>query len=98
MFNVPNGRENFFGATPEVLGILEGRTLRTHALAGTVGTLEDNALERLTSSEKLAREHAFVVADIVQTLEAFADTYIDPTPGVRVLRHMLHLQTDIKGM
>lgn len=93
------GREDaiFLGATPERLVSFDGQEVLVDALAGSkaVGL---NAKEALLSSEKDLREHRVVVDAIRQALEPLCSSLKVPArPQVRTLRHLLHLETPIRG-
>ncbi|MEM7141365.1 MAG: chorismate-binding protein, partial [Actinomycetota bacterium] len=75
VFSFAAGQRHFLGASPEELVTLDGRQVRTAALAGTTGVGWDEtsdqglASEMLTSS-KIRAEHQFVVDDITNRLAA----------------------------
>ncbi len=86
----------FLGATPERLVALQGRELRTEALAGSIG---HGHAEELLRSAKDRREHQLVVDSIVRRLEPLcAELHVAPKARVRELREVLHLQTPIRGI
>ncbi len=94
------GRDDalFFGATPERLVRLDGRTVRTEALAGSIAADEPAAGDRLLASTKDAHEHHLVVGAIVSALGPLCDSLTAAaSPGLRRLRHLLHLVTPIEG-
>jgi len=98
----PPGAGTFFGATPERLVGLEGRTVQTTALAGSTGrgetTEEDDWLAaELRDSEKDAHEHALVVEAIREQLEPVADHVSTGDRTVRRLPTVQHLQTPIRA-
>ncbi|RMH81613.1 MAG: isochorismate synthase, partial [Actinomyces sp.] len=91
----------FCGATPEELVVLDGRRLRTVALAGTAPRHADPDLDAaegraLLVSEKNRAEHAFVVDAVTRRLAELG--LVDPTPAepelVRLAR-VQHLRTPI---
>ncbi len=90
----------FFGATPERLVSVAGRTVETVALAGSTGrgdtTEEDEWLaNELLDSEKDIHEHE-LVADAVRTqLAPFASSVQTGQRIVRKLPTVQHLQTPI---
>ncbi|MFB6097291.1 MAG: isochorismate synthase MenF [Haloferacaceae archaeon] len=91
---------SFFGATPERLVRLEGRQLRTGALAGTTGRGETSAedewlAEELLDSAKNAREHDLVVEAVRDQLEPFAASISTGERRVRRLATVQHLWTPI---
>ncbi|MEF8776421.1 MAG: isochorismate synthase [Haloarculaceae archaeon] len=101
LFQPPDAR-TFFGATPERLVELEGRTVRTTALAGSTGrgetTEEDDWLAaELRDSEKDAHEHALVVEAIRDQLEPVAEHVSTGGRTVRRLPTVQHLQTPIRA-
>jgi menaquinone-specific isochorismate synthase len=98
----PGVGATFFGATPERLVRLDGRAVRTEALAGSIGrgaTPEEDArlAGRLRGSEKARIEHDLVaeaVRDQVASLDA------DVRVGERRLRKLAnvqHLHTPIEA-
>ncbi len=98
----PSLGSTFFGATPERLVRLDGRTVRTEALAGSTGRgetpSEDEWLAaQLRESEKDVHEHQLVVETIQDQLEPLA---ADVTAGTRTIRRLdtvQHLQTPIRA-
>jgi menaquinone-specific isochorismate synthase len=92
----------FFGATPERLVSLYGRTVQTEALAGSTGRgdtpAEDEWLaEELLDSEKDNHEHDLVVEAIHDQLEPLAASVTDDERTVRRLATVQHLRTPIKA-
>ena len=92
----------FFGATPERLVSLRGRTVETGALAGTTGRgdtpAEDEWLAReLLSSEKDNHEHAIVVGAIREQLDPFSTTISTDKRRIRRLATVQHLETPISA-
>jgi menaquinone-specific isochorismate synthase len=92
----------FFGATPERLVSLSGRTVQTEALAGSIGrgetTEEDEWLaSQLRDSEKDVHEHDLVTETIRDQLAPLA---ADIRTGSRVVRRLAtvqHLRTPIRA-
>ncbi len=93
----------FLGASPERLVEVLGRTLRTVALAGTIGRGadpdEDAALAaELLASEKDREEHAVVVDMLRTTLAPLVeDLAVDRQPRVVRLSTVQHLATEFVG-
>lgn len=92
----------FFGATPERLATLRGRTVETDALAGTVGRgetgAEDAELEAtIRDSEKMAHEHELVVETIRDQLAPLSGTVRVEDRRVRKLATIQHLWTPIEA-
>jgi menaquinone-specific isochorismate synthase len=93
----------FFGATPELLARLQGRSVETMALAGTTGrgkSVEED--ERLTqgllASGKDRYEHQLVVDAITTQLGDLMDVLeFDPQPEILKLPNVQHLHTSITG-
>ena len=89
------GAKTWLGATPETLVRLDGRTLRTQALAGTrisalAGELLHSAKDRL--------EHAIVVEALRSALAPLAEGLSAPCePVVLRLRGLAHLHTPIQA-
>ncbi|HEX4338144.1 MAG TPA: isochorismate synthase [Polyangiaceae bacterium] len=89
------GKMTFVGATPERLIRRRGPSLDTEALAGSSDGAQAAALMH---SPKEREEHDLVVREIVRALAPLCVTLDHPTaPEVRVLRHLLHLTTPIRG-
>jgi isochorismate synthase len=87
-------------ATPERLVRLEGASVACDALAGSIarsgGRHADSDDATLLASAKDRREHELVVRAIASALhELGADVDAPAEPGVRRLRHVLHLHTPI---
>ena len=94
------GEQSFFGATPERLVSVRGRTVETGALAGTTGRgetpAEDEWLAReLMESEKNVHEHDLVAETIRHQLEPFAASVATGERRVRRLATVQHLWTPI---
>jgi len=90
----------FFGATPERLVSLRGRTVETGALAGTTGRgdtpEEDEWLAReLFDDPKNTHEHELVADAIREQLEPFAASVATGSRRVRRLATVQHLETPI---
>jgi menaquinone-specific isochorismate synthase len=98
----PETGGTFLGATPERLVSLEGQTLDTEALAGSIGrgetVAEDEWLaSQLRDSEKNNHEHELVVDAV---LDQLAELATDVTTGARVIRKLStvqHLRTPIRA-
>jgi isochorismate synthase len=99
----PGARGVVVGATPEVLGRLDGRRVETAALAGTcprgADPVEDEALAaRLLASDKDRREHALVVEAIADALRPLcAQLDLPAAPTLRRLRDVQHLESRFQG-
>ncbi|WP_380678426.1 isochorismate synthase [Salinigranum sp. GCM10025319] len=94
------GEAGFFGATPERLVSVRGRTVETGALAGTTGRgetpAEDEWLAReLMDSEKNVHEHDLVAETISEQLAPFAASLATGERRVRRLATVQHLGTPI---
>jgi isochorismate synthase len=97
-FAFRHGRATFVGATPERLLALEGRAVRTEALAGSIAAGVPDAEAQLRASEKDRAEHRFVVAEIERRLAPFCAEVVRPSePSTRRLPNVLHLATPIVG-
>ena len=103
VFAFSRGSRTFVGASPERLVSLQGRELRTVAMAGSArraaDPAEDEALARqLLASDKEREEHRIVVRAILQALRPFCESLrSDAEPSVRELPNLLHMQTAIEG-
>ena len=97
----PNdGTGGFFGATPERLVDLRGRTVETGALAGTTGRgetpEEDEWLaEELLADEKNTHEHDLVVGAVRDQLEPHAASIRTGARRIRRLATVQHIETPI---
>jgi len=91
----------FVGATPELLFAAEGTHVRTMALAGScrrgADPAEDRALgQALFDSTKERKEHQLVVEHLVAVLRPRCRAFsLPPSPGLRVLPRLIHLQTQL---
>jgi len=90
----------FFGATPERLVALRGRTVETDALAGTTGRgetpAEDEWLAReLLDDAKNVHEHELVAETVREQLGPFAASISAGDRRVRRLATVQHLHTPI---
>jgi menaquinone-specific isochorismate synthase len=99
----------FVGATPERLVTRTGDRVRTQALAGSIAvparegraTSEDEqtAAVALLASGKDRGEQALVVQTIERVLGPLCtELHVPGQPEIRVLRHVLHLETPIAGV
>ncbi|HSM55570.1 MAG TPA: isochorismate synthase [Candidatus Sulfomarinibacteraceae bacterium] len=99
----PRPYHAFFGATPELLVKVQGATLTSMALAGSIGRSadgrEDEALgQQLLNSEKDRYEHQVVVMSLLERLAPLTSQLeISPQPGVYKLRNIQHLFTPVRG-
>lgn len=93
----------FYGATPELIVEVNGRSLRTMGLAGSIGRgktpTEDDALsQELLTSAKNQHEHALVVQSIRRRLEPLTcELTIPDKPGILQLGYIQHLFTPIQA-
>ena len=90
----------FFGATPERLVALRGRTVETDALAGTTGRGETPAedewlAQELLEDAKNVHEHDLVADTVRKQLEPFAASISAGERRVRRLATVQHLHTPI---
>ena len=90
----------FFGATPERLVSLRGRTVETGALAGTTGRGETPAedewlAEELLTDEKNVHEHELVAETIREQLAPFAASVSVGERAIKRLATVQHLHTPI---
>lgn len=93
----------FYGATPELLAELNGSTLQTVAMAGSIrrgqSPAEDAGLgQQLLNNPKERHEHALVVEAIEENLRpVVTDLQIPAEPGLCRLSNIQHLQTPIQA-
>ncbi|MEI6454119.1 MAG: isochorismate synthase [Actinomycetes bacterium] len=99
LYAIPNGQEQFVGASPELLLRRMGRQVETFPLAGTVALSEGPAaVHQLSLSEKDRREHGLVVQDLIERLRPYCTELIVPAaPSLVMLRSVAHLGTQIFG-
>lgn len=99
----PRPHHAFYGATPELLAKVDGRTLTSMALAGSVrrshDPKEDATLgQELLNSAKDRQEHDLVVISMLERLAPVTTQLeIAPQPGVYKLNNIQHLLTPIRG-
>ena len=99
----PAGGPAFVSATPERLFRVDGRELRTEAVAGTrpraVGDADDDRLlDELLDSDKDQREHAFVRDAIAERLAPLCDeVQVDGAASAMTLARKRHLRTGFHG-
>lgn len=99
----PRPYHAFYGATPELLANVDGRSLETMGLAGSIkrGTnpQEDgNFADQLLNDPKERIEHALVVQAVREKLSVFTDELdIPDRPQIYRLSNIQHLYTPIKG-
>ncbi len=97
----PRPYHAFFGATPELLARVNGTSLTTMALAGSIGRgknrVEDELLaQELQRSSKDRREHAIVVDSIQRRLQPLTSSITIPAePAIYRLHNIQHLYTPI---
>ena len=98
----PEGPEPpaFFGATPERLVSLRGRTVETDALAGTTGRGETPAedewlAQELLGDAKNVHEHALVAETIRDQLAPFAASVSTGERKIKRLATVQHIHTPI---
>ncbi|WP_435160305.1 isochorismate synthase [Halorubrum sp. SY-15] len=99
-FETTGGESLFFGATPERLVSLRGRTVETDALAGTTGRGETPAedewlAEELLADPKNGHEHELVAETIREQLDPYAASIATGERRVRRLATVQHLHTPI---
>lgn len=86
------GGVGFMGATPEILFDLDGRQLRTMALAGTASMNRDP--NHFLNDPKERAEHHFVVRNLLNVLQPLGAVEL-MGPQVLQLPTLQHLKTDI---
>ncbi|WP_313694720.1 isochorismate synthase [Halorarum halobium] len=97
----PTDGDAFFGPPPERLVELDGRAVRTEALAGSMPrgeTPEADAehARSLLESEKIRHEQELVADTVAEQLDAFG-TVREGERGVRKLTNIQHLHTPIEA-
>jgi menaquinone-specific isochorismate synthase len=99
----PRPYHALFGATPELLARVDGATVSTMAMAGSIGRSDDpredaSLGQKLIHSAKDRREHEFVVVSLLQRLAlATSGLDISPQPGLYRLHNIQHLYTPVRG-
>jgi len=94
----PPGGGALIAATPERLVRRDGNAVACDALAGSIESGAASASDALRASGKDRREHDLVVHAIAGALAGVgADVALPDEPGVRALRHVLHLHTPIRA-
>lgn len=96
----PRPGHAFFGATPELLADVQGRQMKSMALAGSVARGatrdEDVALARqMMADGKERHEHALVAQTISSRLASMGETRAAKVPGVLKLANIQHLLTPL---
>jgi isochorismate synthase len=103
LFAIGRRGRTFLGATPERLVSLDGRILRSVAMAGSTRRGGDAASDErlaaeLLASDKEREEHAVVVDMLRATLAPLTDELAIPSvPHVERLHHLQHLVTPVEG-
>ncbi len=98
----PRAYHAFYGATPEILAHLEGQTVKTMALAGSIkrgaNPQDDEALaQQLLNDPKEGYEHRLVIENIVARLKPLArELRVTPT-SIMKLSNIQHLYTPIEA-
>ena len=95
--------DGLIGASPELLVQVEGRTVRSHPLAGTAPRTGDPATDArlaadLVASTKNQVEHRVVIDMVHDTLLPWC-SYLDwePEPSVVTVANVQHLGTAVEG-
>ena len=102
LFEPADGEPGFFGATPEQLVGLRGRTVETGALAGTTGRgdtpEEDEWLAaELLDDAKNVHEHELVADAIREQLAPYAASIREGQRGIRRLATVQHIETPMRA-
>ncbi|MFT4702533.1 MAG: isochorismate synthase [Bradymonadia bacterium] len=97
-WNADGEWRTFLGATPERLVKINGKAVRSEALAGTASTQDVGAADALMNSVKDQAEHRAVVDHIRESLSPLCKSLkIGSAPELRALKNALHLRTGISG-
>ncbi|MDG1839847.1 MAG: isochorismate synthase [Dehalococcoidia bacterium] len=102
-FSIPRderGVLSFLGATPELLVSLDGKSIKSLALAGSIGRGTDRPTDTekaltLTRSQKDIAEHDEVIMEISNRLRSLTDSVIVEQTRLRRLNNIQHLSTAI---
>jgi len=98
-----SGDAVFMGASPELLGSVRGRQLRSNPLAGSAprgeGSIHDDAIgNELLASDKDRREHALVVNAICENLRPLTSHLAaSEQPELKKMASVQHLSTMINA-
>ncbi|MFO7537027.1 MAG: isochorismate synthase [Chloroflexota bacterium] len=99
----PRPHHAFYGATPELLAQVNGRTFHSMGLAGSIrrssDPLQDELLgQQLLNSAKDRHEHEVVVMALLNRLAPITSKLeIAPQPGVYKLSNIQHLHTPVRA-
>lgn len=95
--------DGFIGASPELLVQVDGRTVRSHPLAGTAPRTGDPATDAVLAADLIAStknqvEHRVVIDMVHDTLLPHC-SYLDwePEPSIVTVANVQHLGTAIEG-
>lgn len=96
----PRAGQAFFGATPELLGRVQGRMVETMALAGSMRRGRDAAedaqlADALLNSDKDRGEHQIVADEIVARLRPISKRVEVGRTGIVKLSNIQHVHTPI---
>ena len=95
--------DGLFGASPETLASIRGRSVSLRVLAGSAARGENpnadhNASVTLSSSQKDLDEHNFAVRNVAQSLaRAGIQAVADEVPFALKLPNLWHLATNVEG-
>ena len=97
----PRPGHAFFGATPELLADVQGRRMKSMALAGSIARganrVEDDALaQQMMADGKERHEHALVARTMSSRLASVGQTEAPESPDVLKLANIQHLHTPFK--
>ena len=103
MFYIEHGGEAVFGASPEFLVRLEGRTARLRPLAGTrargVDAADDAAIEReLLANEKERAEHVMLVdlgRNDLGAVATIGSVRVDELMVIERFSHVMHIVSNV---
>jgi menaquinone-specific isochorismate synthase len=95
IFAIRRGDATFLGATPELLVAVDGRSVRSEALAGSVDVARSDHAALLFESSKDRREHAFVAREIESRLAPLCRVARTAEIRVRRLSNVAHLVSPI---
>lgn len=99
----PRPYHAFYGATPELLAKVEGSSITTMGLAGSIrrGTTPDEDErygQELLNDPKERHEHALVVQAVQERLGALtSELHVPDAPCIYKLSNIQHLHTPIEG-
>lgn len=103
VYGMWSAESGILGATPEILFHIQGQSLRTVALAGTLPDAERDQRKDLLQDPKEMKEHQIVIDDIKGILEKISwvkvgETHVLKLPGLSHLRTFLDIEGSLPSL